>query len=689
MSSDILLSILKNDLLGNILAHAANLTACAAYISQQLREIIAARVVALCERLPDGDYRLVAACPQRRSPFLAEPGCQALIRQAAACDEPTMLVPGEGEFGQLLATLGLGRSFAVPLTVDRDNYGLLLLLDLMDDKGMHHILDALRGLSGLLSLIFKTSFLYRNMEQLVEERSAALLASERRSAQILQTAMDGFWCLDHRGQIIEANDAYCQMSGYSRNELLSMTIADLESAHQPAEVARNLATVLAGEHLRFESVHRKKCGAPLHVEISVQRRQGKEEEMFAFIRDIGERKKGEAEREQLQRRLQQAQKMEAIGTLAGGIAHDFNNILGAVIGYAELAQDDASRGLPVTDDLAQILKAANRAKELVKQILDFSRQSATEVVPLMPVPLIKEAVKLLRSSLPTTIAIDLRLDPQAGPILADPAQLHQIVMNLGTNALHAMEQQGGTLTVIAENVILDGTDGGPAAGLPPGPYVRLAVADSGAGIAPDVRERIFDPYFTTKEVGKGTGMGLAIVHGIVERCRGLVYGDNRPEGGAIFTLLLPRAMEKPPPVAEPEETTAAGGEHILLVDDEEMLVQMGKQLLQRLGYRVTTRTSSIEALTTFHNQPDLFDLVVTDQTMAGMTGVDLARRMLQLRPSLPIILCTGYSNQISAEEAKRMGIAGFAFKPLTRRDIADLIRRVLDQRRHIAGLAGP
>ena len=681
MSSEILLSILKNDLLGNILAHAADLEACSAYISLQLREIIAARVVALCERLPDGDYRLVAACPERRAPFLAEPECRRLIQQAAACAEPTMFVPGEEGPGQLLADLELGRSFVVPLTVDKDNYGVLLLLDLMDDKGMHHILEALRGLSGLLSLIFKTSYLYRNLERLAEERSLALLASERRSAQILQTAMDGFWCLDHHGQIIEVNEAYCQMSGYSRQEMLSMSIINLESAHQPAEIAKNLARVLAGEHLRFESVHRKKCGAPLHVEISVQRRQGKEEEMFAFIRDIGERKKGEAEREQLQRRLQQAEKMEAIGTLAGGIAHDFNNILGAVIGYTELAQDDASRGLPLNDDLAQILKAANRAKELVKQILDFSRQSATEPVPLMPVPLIKEAVKLLRSSLPTTIAIDLRLDPQAGPILADPAQLHQIVMNLGTNALHAMEQQGGTLTVIAENVTLDGTGSGPAASLPPGPYVRLAVADSGAGIAPDVRERIFEPYFTTKEVGKGTGMGLAIVHGIAERCRGLVYGDNRPEGGAIFTLLLPQAMEKPQPLVELEEKAAAGGEHILLVDDEEMLVQMGKQLLQRLGYRVTTRTSSLEAPTTFHNQPDLFDLVITDQTMSGMTGVDLARRLLQLRPSLPIILCTGYSNQISAEETRRLGIAGFAFKPLTRRDMAGLIRQVLDQRR--------
>jgi PAS domain S-box-containing protein len=344
MTTDVLLTVLKNDLLANILAHAANLEACASFISLQLREIIAARLVALCERLPSGEYRPVAVCPERRTALLGEDGYRRLIHLAATCDEPTMLVPGEEEPGRLLAALGLKQSFVVPLSVEKENYGLLLLLDIMDDRGLHHILEDLRSISGLLSLVFKTSYLYRNMERLVVARSDALLASEARAAQILQTAMDGFWCLDANGRITEVNDAYCQMSGYSRDELMAMSIGHLEIGHPPVTIDANVQNILAGEHLRFEGQHRRKDGSSFDVEVSVQRRHGHSGEMFAFIRDISAQKHNEAEREQLQRRLQQAQKMEAIGTLAGGIAHDFNNILGAVIGYAEIALDVAPPG---------------------------------------------------------------------------------------------------------------------------------------------------------------------------------------------------------------------------------------------------------------------------------------------------------------------------------------------------------
>ena len=676
MATDVLLTVLKNDLLGNILAHAADLERCAAYIAVQLREIIAVRLVVLCERLPDGGYRPVAVCPERRATLFAEDGYRQLVARAATCSEATMLIPGEGEVGRLLDSLGLRQSFVVPLSVAEENFGVLLLLDLMDDKGLHHILEALRAISGLLSLIFKISYLYRNMEHLVRERSAALLASEARATQILQTAMDGFWCLDREYRIIEVNDAYLTMSGYERQELLTMTIWDLECRHSREQITANLARLDRGEHLRFEGEHRRRDGKNLEVEISVQKRGGGSGELFAFIRDISQQKKSEAEREHLQRRLQQAQKMEAIGTLAGGIAHDFNNILGAVIGYAEIALDDAPAGSLVADDVAQILKAGNRAKELVKQILAFSRQSAVEPLPLLPATLIKEAVKLLRSSLPTTIAIELTLDSEAGPVLADPGQLHQIIMNLGTNALHAMEEGGGTLAITLQNTTLADNRLGLAAG----DYARLTVADSGCGISPAIRERIFDPYFTTKEVGKGTGMGLAIVHGIVESYGGSIACDPRPGGGTVFTIHLPRTAASLAATEEKIENVPAGREHILLVDDEEMLAEMGKHLLERLGYRVTTRTSSLEALTTFQNQPDRFDLVITDQTMAGLTGADLARRILQLRPTLPIILCTGYSNQISEEKARSLGIKGFAFKPLTRKEIGELIRRVLDDR---------
>lgn len=404
--------------------------------------------------------------------------------------------------------------------------------------------------------------------------------------------------------------------------------------------------------------------------------------------DISEWKRVQEEKKKLSAQLQQAQKMEAIGTLAGGIAHDFNNILGAIIGYAELAIDDCPPGSALVEDARQILRAGNRAKDLVKQILAFSRQAKVNHIPLRPEVVIKEAVKLLRASLPATISIRQDIDTDCGVILADPTQLHQIIMNLCTNAFHAMEVDGGVLTISLKGKALTQDDLQAKVHMQPGEYVQISVRDTGVGIAPDIRERIFDPYFTTKGVGKGTGMGLAMVHGIVRSYGGYIVCDSRPGEGTVFHVTLPVA--EAPDIQEMQADTlnSGGKEHILLVDDEQMLAELGKAMLERLGYRVTARTSSLEALATFQNQPDDFDLLLTDQTMPGMTGIDLARRLLQLRPLLPVILCTGYSTQISEEKARSLGIRGFAMKPLAKQDIAGHIRRVLDECRPHTAPAG-
>ncbi|RPH38108.1 MAG: response regulator [Desulfobulbaceae bacterium] len=370
--------------------------------------------------------------------------------------------------------------------------------------------------------------------------------------------------------------------------------------------------------------------------------------------------------------------MEAIGTLAGGIAHDFNNILGALLGYAEIALEDCPPGSLVSTEIEQILKAGKRARDLVKQILAFSRQAQTERMPLQPSVIVKETVKMLRSTLPTTIEIKQDIDPDAGPILADPTQIHQILMNLCTNAYHAMEEHGGTLAISLKMQDLTQQDLESEPHLQPGPFVHLSIKDTGEGIAPEIRDRIFDPYFTTKEIGKGSGMGLAILHGIVKSYNGFVTCRSTPGEGSVFDVFLPRIADE----AVPEITSAVpiqgGDEHILLVDDEPMLVEMGHKMLERLGYRVTSMTGSVEALRAFQDQPQVFDLVITDQTMPVMTGSDLARHMLQIRPDLPIILCTGYSSHISEEKARALGIQGFAMKPLVRKEIAVLIRKVLD-----------
>ncbi len=408
--------------------------------------------------------------------------------------------------------------------------------------------------------------------------------------------------------------------------------------------------------------------------------EGDIEKVIVNFINITERKQAEKTRASLQNQLIQAQKMEAIGTLAGGIAHDFNNILGAVLGYAEMVQEDCPTGSTMRNDIDRVVEASHRAKELVKQILAFSRQSESEIIVLQPALIIKEAMKMLRATLPKTIDIQQNIDPEAGLILADPTQIHQIITNLCTNAFHAMEETGGTLTISLKNKELNPDNLVSEPHVQPGHFVEISVRDTGPGIAPEIMDKIFDPFFTTKEVSKGTGMGLAIIHGIANKSGGFVSCKSSPDEGTTFYVCFPIHTVTAPPEAEttPLELIQTGIERILFIDDEEMLAEMGKTMLERLGYRVTVETNSIEALKNIQSQPDKFDLVITDQTMPGMTGSDLARRILQIRPELPIILCTGFSSLISEEKARIYGIKGFAMKPLAKKDLASLIRKLLD-----------
>lgn len=401
-------------------------------------------------------------------------------------------------------------------------------------------------------------------------------------------------------------------------------------------------------------------------------------QLLLCLNDITEHKRAEEVKESLQAQLLQAQKMEAIGTLAGGIAHDFNNILGAVIGYAEMARDACLAGTDIANDLDRVLEAGNRAASLVKQILAFSREVSNERIPLEPVHLVKEALKLLRPALPSTITIKQQFDACTKPIIADPTQIHQIVMNLCTNAFHAMEQTGGILEITLKDSELRPQDLPIQSGVRPGKFVVLSIGDTGPGIAPAILEKIFDPYFTTKEVGKGTGMGLSIIHGIVTTMGGFITCESELGAGALFQVYLPAAEKEVIYSTQPVEPILPGKEHIFFIDDEEILADMGKTMLERLGYKVTVRNSSMEALLTFQSQPYQFDAVITDQTMPGMTGVDLARRMLHIRPDIPILLCTGYSSIINEEQALRYGIKGFAMKPLSKKYLALTLRKLLD-----------
>jgi signal transduction histidine kinase/CheY-like chemotaxis protein len=379
--------------------------------------------------------------------------------------------------------------------------------------------------------------------------------------------------------------------------------------------------------------------------------------------------------------LRQAQKMEAIGTLAGGIAHDFNNILAAILGYTELAMSDLPTDTLPARYLQEIFTAGQRAKDLVQQILTFSRQSDHECQPVQLRSLIQEALTLLRASLPSTIELRCHLSPEAGAVWADPIQMHQIVLNLCTNAAYAMRETGGIIEVRLEPLEVDDAFAALQPGLRPGAYVRLTVRDTGCGMAPAVLARVFEPFFTTKGVGEGTGMGLALVHGIVASHGGVITAQSTPEAGTTFEVYLPRLDQPVDPATATEEPLPQGQGCILLVDDEAMLVRMGHRLLERLGYEVVSSTSSLEALEVFRAMPQHFDLVLTDQTMPHMTGERLAQELRHIRPDIPIILCTGFSHVMNADRAQALGIEAFLLKPLVARDLGQVVQQVLERRR--------
>ena len=409
---------------------------------------------------------------------------------------------------------------------------------------------------------------------------------------------------------------------------------------------------------------------------------GRVTRLVGSLQDITERNRTEEENKSLQAQLLQAQKMEAIGTLAGGIAHDFNNILGAILGYTEILSDHIPPESIATEYLDKVMMASQRAAGLVKQILAFSRQANIKRVPLNPSHIVEEAIKFLRPSLPSTITINQSIDTASRLILADPTQVHQILMNLCTNAFHAMEHTGGILEISLEVQELSQENLQYQPEVHPSKFVLFSVGDTGLGIDPEILDKIFNPYFTTKEVGKGTGMGLAISHGIVASYGGFITCESEIGRGTVFRVYFPAIEEVIISKVKPVDVVATSGkERILLIDDEKMLADLGKTMLERLGYEVTALTSSLEALAIFQNQPDLFDAIITDQTMPGMTGIELSRKILEIRPKIPIILCTGYCTLTFEEQAKIIGIKEFVEKPMTKIVIAKLLRGVLDESR--------
>jgi signal transduction histidine kinase/CheY-like chemotaxis protein len=440
------------------------------------------------------------------------------------------------------------------------------------------------------------------------------------------------------------------------------------------ETQKMIKGVLAGESFSgFETRRYTKAGNIIHVNMSAaiyKDQNGNPIGSVINLRDITEQKKLEAQ-------LQQTQKMDSIGHLAGGIAHDFNNILSSIIGYTELAIDDVEKGTLLENNLQEVYTAGKRARDLIKQILAFARQSDEELKPTRVDKIAIEVLKFIRSTIPTTIEIRQKIESES-LIMGSPTQVHQFFMNLCTNAAQAMEDTGGILEVGLVDVELDDNSPLIQSGLKPGHYLKATVSDTGPGIAPDIIDSIFEPYFTTKGIGEGTGMGLAMVHGIVEGYGGKITVETELGEGSVFSIYLPITKKRYYRPYE-EKDLPLGTERILLVDDELPIAKMGSQILERLGYQVSVRTSSVEALELFRSRPNDFDLIITDMTMPNMTGDVLAMELIALRSDMPVILCTGYSKKISDEKALQIGIKAFAYKPMVKADLAKTVRKVLDE----------
>jgi PAS domain S-box-containing protein len=511
-----------------------------------------------------------------------------------------------------------------------------------------------------------------------EQETAVKLRKKREELlAIFEASPDPILVYDNLDHVQYLNDAFTETFGWHLDEIKGQKISFIPKGQQKVSNSTRFKKrkTIKDTAIRFETKRFTKNGTLLDILLSaapITENNGNTVGIVVNLKDITENKK-------LEVKVQQIQKMETIGTLAGGIAHDFNNILFPIVGYTEMLLEDIPKNSPFQSSIDKIHTSALRARDLVKQILAFSRQDTNELHPIMLQPIIKEVLKLMRSTIPTTIEIKQDISADCGKIKADSTQIHQILMNLTTNAFLAMEDTGGILNVRLKPIELSENDG-ITHHLAPGVYACLAITDTGMGISKDVISKIFDPFFTTREKGKGTGMGLSIVHGIVKSMGGSIQVYSEPGKGAKFNVYFPMETISFKTQKNPIKTSPKSGtERILLVDDEKAIIKMETRALERLGYTVVSYTSSMEALEVFQANPAVFDLVITDMAMPNLPGDKFSEELLKISPDLPIFICTGFSESMTEKKAAVLGIKKFLLKPIVIQDLSLKIREVLDK----------
>ena len=578
----------------------------------------------------------------------------------------------------MAAEEGLHAAFAFPIQLGSDIHGVMEFFSREIQEPDQALLHQMLSVGSQIGQFMQR----KNTEMILRER-------EEQTRLILDTALDAVVTFNEAEEILSWNSQAERMFGWSRDEVLGKSfVATIippiyrDGYHEGLQsYIRTGVSEILNHRVELSGLHGDGHEFPLEMAMTAVRSKG--QCLFSgFFRDLTSRQETEEALRKSGELLRQSQKMEAIGTLAGGIAHDFNNILSSIIGYTELAMAQSEVNSGVIPRLQEVLQAGYRAKKLVRQILTFSRQdkSGKKIIYLQPI--VEEALNLLRASLPSTISLEADLNPTTSPVLADATQIHQVVMNLGANAEYAMRETGGKLTVTLDQVQVREGNMLLKQGIEVGSYILISVSDSGKGISPNIQKRIFDPFFTTKAVGEGTGMGLSVIHGVVTTHGGTIQVESGEGRNTTFSIYLPCSTALP--TAEPMLAVAPasffGQGRVMFVDDEVSIARWGKDMLEALGYQVTVFTKASDALDEFKQHPNYFDVLVTDQTMPGMTGERLAQQVMSLRQNFPVILCSGFSYTMNEQKAGEMGIHAYLTKPVLMDDMARAIQAAVQQK---------